>query len=472
MHKIMLYKDGKSNDITALVGDLTWNESIDTVGARVSLTVPDNEERYIPRLMIEAGDIISIFNENGEMLRTVVVKIEREYPKRKITAYDFGFYINKNDVVIQFKGESVSQCLKNLFGRVGIGVGAIADMPAKVTGVYIENVNEVIKALIKLQQDNDGKQYGYEMRGANIFVFQLPTEPIPYIFKPAENVGRYDVTVKGAHGRGKYSHSIESTRNRVHAIVNSKVSGNMPAMELVVSDSESIKKYGLLSENYTVDAEEASNIEAIAKNELKEKSKLQRTLAMTFVGHDDARAGRVMYIADEYLNINDYFRIKSVSHRVTGNIHLMDCSLEYLKEAEIKNITESKLVVNAEVEASSLSAETKGLIEIAESLVGKPYVWGAVGPDSFDCSGFVYYCYNKAGIKTQRHTAQGFYNSCTPIKHKDAKPGDLVFWQRNGGGIYHVAIYTGNDKYIAAENEKIGVAKGKVTKGLLFGRLS
>ena len=78
-------------------------------------------------------------------------------------------------------------------------------MPAKVDSVYIKNVNEIIKELIKIQQDNDGKKYYYELRGKSIYVFQLPTEPLNYLFKPAENVAEFDITDKKAHSRGEYT---------------------------------------------------------------------------------------------------------------------------------------------------------------------------------------------------------------------------------------------------------------------------
>ncbi len=91
------------------------------------------------------------------MIRTVAVNIERSFHKRSVKAFDYGFYINKNDIVIQFKNKSVSECIKKLFLRVGITCGSVCDMPAKINGVYIKNVNEIIKELIKIQQDNDEK---------------------------------------------------------------------------------------------------------------------------------------------------------------------------------------------------------------------------------------------------------------------------------------------------------------------------
>lgn len=330
MYKIVLTREKQSADITDLVSELTWSENLDTVGVSLSFCVPDTTERYIPRLKIEAGDIIQLFNDDGELIRAVVVNVSRDFPKRSIKALDFGFYLNKNDIVIQFKDKSVSECLKQLFSKVGVSVGGICDMPAKVKGVYIKNVNEIIKELIKIQEDNDGKKYYYELRADKIYVFQMPSNPIPYIFKPTVNVAAFDVTDKEAHSRGKYTHSIENMKNCVIAQVNSKTSGEMPEKQFIARDEESIKKYGLLAENYSVNSDEAKNIKELAKNELKEKNKIKRELTMDFIGHDNARPSRVMHIEDEYLNINGKYRIQSVSHKINGNIHTMSCNLELM----------------------------------------------------------------------------------------------------------------------------------------------
>lgn len=471
MYKIALNKDGQTTDITNLVSDLSWSESLDTVGLSLSFSVPDTDDRYITRLLIMAGDIITVSNDDGELIRAVVVNVSRDYPKRTVKAFDFGFYLNKNDIVIQFKNKSVSECLKILFSKVGVSVGGICDMPAKVNGVYIKNVNEIIKELIKMQQDNDGKKYYYELRGKDIYVFQLTDEPINYIFKPAINVAAFDVTDKNAHSRGKYSHSIESMKNRVTAIINSKTTGNVPAVEFTVSDDENIKKYGLLSENYTVNSDDLENIKSLAKNELTDKNKLKRELSMDFIGHDAARPGRVMHIADDYLGIDDYFRIQSVSHKVNGNIHTMSCTLDFVKEGAKGNYTEGKLIQREDVSSEKESADFKSLLPVLNEQVGKPYVYGATGPNSFDCSGLVYYCLNKAGKKISRMTAQGYYNSCTKVKASEKQPGDLIFWAKNGK-VYHVAVYVGDGMQISAENESVGVVKKKVTSGVYaYGRL-
>ncbi len=73
---------------------------------------------------------------------------------------------------------------------------------------------------------------------------------------------------------------------------------------------------------------------------------------------------------------------------------------------------------------------------------GKPYVWGATGPYSFDCSGLVQYVYKQLGRYLPR-TAESQYESTTRIAQSAKQPGDLIFFG-SPGDIYHVAIYAGN----------------------------
>lgn len=87
------------------------------------------------------------------------------------------------------------------------------------------------------------------------------------------------------------------------------------------------------------------------------------------------------------------------------------------------------------------------VIQIAQAQLGKPYVWGASGADSFDCSGLVYYCYLHAGFSIQRLTAQDYYNSSTPTTNPDV--GDLVFFG-TPGNIHHIGIYVGGGQMINA----------------------
>ena len=88
----------------------------------------------------------------------------------------------------------------------------------------------------------------------------------------------------------------------------------------------------------------------------------------------------------------------------------------------------------------------------AISKLGRPYVWGAEGPDSFDCSGLVQWAYAQAGIKVPRVTHQQFVSG-PQIPLAQAQPGDLLFWRHdptNPGYVSHVAIYWGDGKMLHA----------------------
>lgn len=94
------------------------------------------------------------------------------------------------------------------------------------------------------------------------------------------------------------------------------------------------------------------------------------------------------------------------------------------------------------------------MIAEAERHLGKPYVFGASGPDSFDCSGFVCYVLNQSGVKSvDRTNAQGLYNMCTPVAQANAQPGDLIFFTgtySTANPVTHVGIFVGNNTMIHA----------------------
>lgn len=87
----------------------------------------------------------------------------------------------------------------------------------------------------------------------------------------------------------------------------------------------------------------------------------------------------------------------------------------------------------------------------AKQLLGVPYVWGGSSPKGFDCSGFVLYVYNQAGFNLPR-MADAQYKVGLPIRQKDLRPGDLVFFSTYEPGPSHVGIYLGNGDFIHASS--------------------
>lgn len=89
------------------------------------------------------------------------------------------------------------------------------------------------------------------------------------------------------------------------------------------------------------------------------------------------------------------------------------------------------------------------IVETAYTKLGTPYVYGASGPNAFDCSGFTSWVYRQHGISIAR-TAQGQSRGGTPVDRANLQPGDLVFFGSSTSNITHVGIYIGGGQMVHA----------------------
>lgn len=97
------------------------------------------------------------------------------------------------------------------------------------------------------------------------------------------------------------------------------------------------------------------------------------------------------------------------------------------------------------------------LIQDAKALLGTPYAWGGSSTKGFDCSGFIYYVYNKSGESLARTSAEGYFSRSYYVDKP--QPGDLVFFENTyKKGISHVGIYLGNNEFIHAGNDKVEIS--------------
>lgn len=128
-----------------------------------------------------------------------------------------------------------------------------------------------------------------------------------------------------------------------------------------------------------------------------------------------------------------------------------------------KNTGETK---KAKKVTENTATKVQKMLSIAKEQLGKKYVRGREGPDSFDCSGFVYYIVTKLGIHTTRFSADAFskVSSWTKITKMDSLiPGDILFWKNSASSrIGHTGIYLGNGKFIHSSGSNKKVVYGKL----------
>lgn len=89
------------------------------------------------------------------------------------------------------------------------------------------------------------------------------------------------------------------------------------------------------------------------------------------------------------------------------------------------------------------------VVALAMQQLGKPYQWGAAGPDRFDCSGLTQYVYGNLGVSLPRVSRQQA-GAGVHVDRENLAPGDLVFFRISGNAIDHVGIYLGDGEFIHA----------------------
>ena len=215
---------------------------------------------------------------------------------------------------------------------------------------------------------------------------------------------------------------------------------------------------------------------------LSELSRIQRgessTAKSDAAEHEVARAKDAERVAQEAYNT-----ALGKEQTLAGQFTTLEATLKTkeAKLAEVKDRNSAQLAVierereaqEAELGADFLNADNiAGMaahplaikaVNFALGELGKPYVWGAEGPNSYDCSGLMWAAYRHAGYRLDRVSRDQFAQTRSKIVSTSAMlPGDLVFFSSNGqpSGIHHVGMYIGDGKMVHAPNsrEKVKVS--------------
>ncbi len=110
------------------------------------------------------------------------------------------------------------------------------------------------------------------------------------------------------------------------------------------------------------------------------------------------------------------------------------------------------LLVGTAAPVAAAASETKRVVSVAKNQIGDPWVWGTIGPDKFDCVGFVYYSFRQAGLADRIGGYRGvkayrdWFADRGRVSRSNGRRGDLVIWGNN----QHIGIYLGRGRAISA----------------------
>ncbi|MCY6957786.1 C40 family peptidase [Clostridium brassicae] len=157
------------------------------------------------------------------------------------------------------------------------------------------------------------------------------------------------------------------------------------------------------------------------------------------------------------INVNTQVVLADIGHENTSDINV--CSTKM----EINRILK---VPEKQADRERLSRGSNGvrdrLVEYSYKFIGKPYVWAAAGPTSFDCSGFTLYVYNRFGYSLPHYTGYQVELG-ESVSKQNLKIGDLIFFNTTGLNS-HVGIYIGSGKFIHASSGKGSITISELDK--------
>lgn len=130
-----------------------------------------------------------------------------------------------------------------------------------------------------------------------------------------------------------------------------------------------------------------------------------------------------------------------------------------LKETSSTNSWKNTVATN--VKPTGLNLPSKKVlvnaVEVSLPLLDTPYVWAGASKEGFDCSGFIYYVFNEAGLSMPRLDTIGMHTNSFSVD--EPEPGDLVFFENTyRSGISHAGIYLGEGNFIHAATQKVEIS--------------
>lgn len=297
-----------------------------------------------------------------------------------------------------------------------------------------------------------------------------------------------------------YNHCAATIVDRVegdgglwYKIVSGNVSGYVKADYFVTGDEAEVlavqigKIYGKvlasglrLREQPIIDADGANIITTLSEGEIyaiTQKVEADDEFVRITMGRHDDGTEVAGYIAKQYVDVYVKFDTALTLEEVAAKKAAEEEARRKAAEEEAERLrleAERKAAEEAAKKAAEEEARRKAeeearrkaeeaamatrnaLISNAKQYLGVPYVWGGNSLSSgVDCSGFTKLIYAQYGVTLERHSGHQALQG-TAVSLDTIRPGDLVFYARNGV-VYHVAIYIGNGQIIHAANETLGV---------------
>ena len=440
MIKLICQKsNGEKLDITNLLTTITWSGDYKSCARKLEFSLLSSpSDINIPKVDIPLMSVIIFYEDDNELFRGFVYEREKSSDNSiSFLCYDYCAKLNDIKVSCNIKNETASSIYNKFLTEYGLNKGDIVQANTKIKKVFLgTTAYDMIMTAYTEEAKKTNKKYMIYSKGNKFYASEKGITRLKLAFEEGKNI--------------LSSNFKESVSNMVNKVLIVDENGNKISE---VKNDDWLKTYGLFQEVYKKQEDKDANVEA--KTML---NGIEQTCSLSGFGDTTCITGYGVQVKDTYTGLVGLFYIDSDTHTWEGGKYSIDLELNF---KNIMNEVSSGQDEQTETSSTSSSGNSSSsssnsigdkLVSLAKSKLGCKYVWGATGPNTFDCSGLTSWCHKQVGINIPR-TSLAQSKGGKAVSKSNLQPGDLLFWKTTSAEVGHVGMYVGNNQFIHAPNK-------------------
>ena len=428
--KIEIANGSEVIDITQLIIKAEWSGSYQQACRKLTFSVLASPyDTSIPRVDIQCGYVVRMFEDDKELFRGYIQSRDISYNSNSINymALDGGTYVLRNELVYNFKNKTAEEITKQVCNDLGVPAGNLASTNQTMDKKFFgKGAYDIIMTAYTYASAKTNKKYMCLMDKGQLNVIEKGEVVLDLAFEEGVNITD-----------SNFSEDISNMVNKV------KVYSSEETFVKDITNDEDMKLYGTFSK--VLKQEENKDTDVEAKKLLK---KIERKATIEGFGDSSCITGYGVKVKDAYTGLVGLFYIDEDIHTFEEGIHKIKLTLAFenmMHEVDAEDKEDSQENKDNSSVSSDGSVGSQ-IVEYAKSKLGCKYVWGATGPNTFDCSGLTSWCHKQVGISIPR-TSGAQRKGGKSVSKENAKLGDIVCFDG------HVGIYVGNGQMIHAPNK-------------------
>ncbi|WP_444860581.1 C40 family peptidase [Peribacillus simplex] len=302
--------------LTDLVTSVEWSGETTQASRTCEVSLNNTVNGATKAVDVEVGKDIRFYVDGTEVFRGVIFNTEiASDGSFSFTAYDYNHYLTKNSDSIKFVKQKASQIIRTICKKFDIPYGDIDDTGYVIPKLILRNktIYDMITIALTETRKKTGRVFMLGNEGGKLVLHEKKSQVKRLIIKDGSNLLS-----------ANYSESIEDLRNSVRLTGKS----GEESKGVTVSDSDSIKKYGLMREKDHESEKSDAQLKPIANALLKELNKVAKESSVEALGDKSIISGKMVQVSEKMTGVSGGFYVITDSHTFDPNgLHSMDLTV-------------------------------------------------------------------------------------------------------------------------------------------------